>query len=207
MARGYLVGDTGYLLLLQRLVHIDDVCGKPLVHGVVEVAHGAQTDDVLPLVVLLEHIKHLLLAGHWAQLAGIFARGDTQQHTIAVGHEVKEIDLTGAGQQGTIEVVDEVVYLVAHRIELALAFEQLHLRHVALLAEEAYGFLGSHHAAAYGRVGVYYLQHAAAYTCHIVGGNVSSQIDVYIVTLRHRYVYTHLHTAVEVVDGFAAYKE
>ena len=55
------IGDTGYLLLLKRFRYVDDQVGKTFLHGIVEGAHCADAEDILPAVVLLEDFEHLVL--------------------------------------------------------------------------------------------------------------------------------------------------
>ena len=69
-AAGHLVGYQRYLLLLQGLAHLDELRGIAFLRDLVEIAEGAQSEDALPLVVLLEDTEHLVLMGHLTQLVG-----------------------------------------------------------------------------------------------------------------------------------------
>ena len=56
----------------------------PFVYGLVQVAYGAQSQYVLPAVVLLEYSEHLVLWRHLAQLVGILGGGKSQQQAVVV---------------------------------------------------------------------------------------------------------------------------
>ena len=73
LACRYHVGNLRNLLFLQRLGQIDHSRGETGLHRIVEVAHGAKPQDVLPAVVLLEDFKHLVLLEQFAQHVGIVA--------------------------------------------------------------------------------------------------------------------------------------
>ena len=126
-ALGYLVGDTGNLLLLQGLADLYELGREPLVDDLVQVADGTQSEDVLPAVVLLEDAEHLVLMHHLAQLPGMDGRGDAQQQTVVVLLQSEEVELRGVGQQRTVIIVDVTVDFVIGGIDATRALQQLHL--------------------------------------------------------------------------------
>ena len=64
LAGRYLIGNLGDTLFLQRFRHVDDVGGMARIDEFVEVTYRTHTEDVLPVVVLLEDAEHLVLMGH-----------------------------------------------------------------------------------------------------------------------------------------------
>lgn len=98
-AAGNLLGNLRQLLLLQRFADIDDIRSMSRIDSLVEVAHGSDTQDFLPAMMLLEDIKHLVLPGHFAQLIRVADRRNAQQHAIIVLLQPEEIELGGIGEQ------------------------------------------------------------------------------------------------------------
>ena len=73
----YLLGDVAYLLLLEGLADIDDVDGFVMITaGLVEFPDSADSDDVLPALVLAKDFEHLLLLDEGLELVGMFGIGD-----------------------------------------------------------------------------------------------------------------------------------
>ena len=71
LASRYLIGYLTDFLLLQRLGEIDEVSRMSFSNSLVEHSHGAYSEDILPLMVLSEYLKHLVLAYHLAQLCRV----------------------------------------------------------------------------------------------------------------------------------------
>ena len=78
---------------------------------------------------------------------------------------------------------------------------------VAGLAEEADGLFGGALVAADGVRLTYYLLHAPAYGCGIVGGDGVSDAQVAVVAVRYGNVYHHAAVGIEVVHGLAEHEE
>ncbi len=63
---------------------MDEVGGGPRLHHLIEIAHGAHPQYLLPAVVLLEYLKHLVLVCHLGQHAGKLEVGNAQQQPVKV---------------------------------------------------------------------------------------------------------------------------
>ena len=66
---------------------------KALVDDLVQVADGAQPQDILPAMVLLEDAEHLVLVDHLAQLVGMGSRRYAQQQSVVVFLQSEEVEL------------------------------------------------------------------------------------------------------------------
>ena len=99
LSGGNLVGNVRYLLFLQSLRHIYNVNGVPGAHCLVEVAHGANAQNILPRVLLLENLEHLVLLGELAQFVAVGARRYAQQHAVEIRLQSEQVDAPGVGEQ------------------------------------------------------------------------------------------------------------
>ena len=72
LALGYLVGYLADLLLLKGLAYLNQLWCIAFTDNLIQVADGAQSQNVLPLVVLLEDAEHLILMRHLAQFRRVF---------------------------------------------------------------------------------------------------------------------------------------
>ena len=128
LALGNHIADLCDFLLLKSLADVDDVACKALLHGAVELADRSDFHDVLPAVMLLEHLKHLVLSRHFAEHRRVFRRGNAQQQTVVVRFESEQLHRTRVLHQCSVEIVHEAVQVVVNRVERAECFEQCHFR-------------------------------------------------------------------------------
>ena len=204
---GNRVGDLRYLLFLQCLADVDEVGGKPLLHGFVEVAYGLDAEDALPAVMLLEHLEHLVLAYQFAQPGGILCGRDAQEDTVEVRFQAEEVDLCGIREHRTVVIVLVVVEHVIDRIERAAAAQQLCFLPVAETVEHFDGFFRRGLKTLYGQAGIDDFLHTGADAAHVVGRNGVSEFQIAVVAVRDRDVDHHAAARIEVVYGLAQHEK
>ena len=124
---GDVVGNLRNLLFLQGFGHVDQIVGVACLDGLVEFAHGGAAQNVLPVVLLLKHAEDFALLLHGAELEWVLWIGHTQQQSVAVAHHVKERELSGAEEERPVKVVERTIQRIVVRVEVADAFEELHL--------------------------------------------------------------------------------
>ena len=112
-----ILGYLGYLLLLQCLTDVDDVSGMTRLYRLVEVAHGSDTQDVLPAMVLLEDVEHLILLRHLAQFIRILERRNAQQHAIVILLQSEEIKSRSIGEQRAVIEIHIFTYFIIGGID------------------------------------------------------------------------------------------
>ena len=173
----------------------------------VEFAHRRATQDFLAAVLLLEHGKHLVLLGHRAQAVGVFGVGHAQEQSLAEGHEVEHRELTGAQQQGRVEVVHRLAEGVVVCVEVADAFEQKHLAREALAAKHLDGVGGVGRDAAEGEVARHDLGHAAAQAFGHLGCDAAGQRESAEIAPRHGRADAQFGLRIEVAHGFVEHKK
>ena len=201
------VGDAGYFLFLQRLGHVDEVCGMPFLAGVVEVAHRAQSHDVLPAMVLAEYFEHLLLVHHLGQLLGVLARRDAQEQSVVIFHHVEHLQSPRGREQRTVEIVHRVVQPVVVCVDGARALEQPHLALHSRLSEHLDGVLRGALYATEGDVGRHNLLHPPPDGRHVAFLQRPPDAQVAIVAARHGRVDADFAPREQVVHGLHQHEE
>ena len=204
---GNLVGNLSDALLLQGFAHVDDVVHLPRLHGGVELAHGAESQDVLPAMVLLEDFEHLVLAGHLAQRMRVLHRRDTQQESVVIFLQPVEIELAGVGHQRAIEIVHIAVEVVVRGVERAQRLQQFHLRVGTQRTEQLDGLVRRRLVAAYGQGGVNDLLHALAQVVNVLLHDGPTDLQVAVIAVRHGDVDDHRAVGVKVAHGLAEHEE
>ena len=195
------VGDLGNFFLLQGFSHVDEVGSVSLFAGAVEVAHVAQSHDVVPAQVFLKYIQHLLLLYHLVQFIGILFVGDAQQQAVVIFHEVEQIDKSGAGQEVAVVVVYSAVQRVIEGVERSRGFQQFHLVVHAPFAEHAHGFGGVAFGAVEGDVLCDDFLHALFDGSHVFQFDGAADAQIAEVTFRHRMLYVEFSLGKEFADS------
>ena len=163
-----------------------------MLNGRVEVADGAQSKDILPTVVLLEYLEEFVLTYQVAQLRRVFLRGNAQQHTVVVLHQFEKMYLRRVDEQRAVVIILISVDVVIFGVELAGAFQQFNLAHVAKVGEHLDGFLRSAFVANDRNLSVDNLLHPARYALHILVGDCTAELQVAVVAVGHGDVDHHL---------------
>ena len=165
-ALGDAVGDAPQELAVQGLGHIDEHGGAPLLHGPVELAHVAHADDAVEAQVLGEghvHLALLLRLGRTRRVLGIRAQ---QQHSLLVGHEVEDAQVTGGRHQRAGEGIIHPIEGVEHGVESVQGLHEAQLVGHVLAAETLPDIVRQAFAAPQGQVFSHQSVHGVAQPVH-----------------------------------------
>ncbi len=205
MARLDVVSHAHELLVLQGLEDVYHVVGMAGEDGFVQVAHGAYAHLLLPVVILLEHLEHLVLLDERGEFCRLAALRHTEQQTVGEHLQAEGGEQTGACEHGTVVVVRVVVEGIEGGVHLAETLYEVHLGGLAALFESLYHVLGGLLVAVDVVVGSYYLLHLLAYVVGIVGGDVATEEKTAEVTVADGELYLDARIGVQVAHGLAEY--
>ena len=175
--------------------------------SLIEVAHGSDTQDFLPAMMLLEDIKHLVLSGHFAQLIRVADRRNTQQHAIIVLLQPEEIELGGIGEQCSVIIIHVFTYFIIGSIDRARSLEQFYFFHISLFLKQGDGIFRRNGESANWHPGIDNLLHAAADDIHILIHNRTTETDIHIETVGNRNINHHVCCRIDILHRLAKYEE
>ena len=113
----------------------------PLVTRHVELSDGGDAEDVLPVVLLAEDLEHLRLVGHRHQVVGILGVGQAEQKSVAIGHKIKQDELTRFDEQRPVEIVGGVAERIVSGVKRTATLKQAGLALQTISAEAGHGFV------------------------------------------------------------------
>ena len=97
------------------------------VAGNVEIAYGADAQNLVPAAVFLKDFQHFFLFDYLFQLFGVLAVGNAQQQSVVVFYDIELADVSRAGNQAAVIVIDTVFQPVIESIELSAGLQQFYL--------------------------------------------------------------------------------
>ena len=92
------IGYLGNSFFLQSFGYIDQFGGITGIAGFIEIAYGADTQDLVPLAMFLQYFQHFFLLQHFFQFARIGTVGHLKQQTIVIFHQVEQMEISGTWQ-------------------------------------------------------------------------------------------------------------
>ena len=164
--------------------------------SLIEVAHGSDTQDFLPAMMLLEDVEHLVLPGHLAQLVRVLERRNAQEHAVIILLQAEEIELGGIGEQCSVGSIDR-----------ARSLEQFYFFHISLFLKQGDGIFRRNGEPANRHPGIDNLLHAAADDIHILIHNRTTETDIHIETVGNRNINHHVCCRIDILHRLAKYEE
>ena len=202
------VSQSRNFLLLQRLAHVHQLVREAQVARMVKLSNRRNPQNFVPAVLLAKHLKHLRLINHRLQFIRIFRVRNAQQQSVAVAHQVKQVKLRRLNQQRTIEVVRHVVERVVRGVKRAQTLKQLRLTFQAVGTEARNSLLRRASDAVKRQVCLHDFLHTRFQTLHHIGRHAPFNVEVTVVTVRHRRIDAQRRSAaIQIVHRLVQHKE
>ena len=115
----YVFRYLDYLLLLERFRDLDEFTGRTSQAGLVHVAHVPEPHYLVPPLALEEYFKRRGLLKEWCEFLRLVTVRNPQQHPVTVFAEAPYLEVSGAGDECVVEIVDCTVQGVIVHIDAA----------------------------------------------------------------------------------------
>lgn len=134
-ASRYLVGQSGYAVVMERLADIDQHRRPVVGHSFVKFAAVADANDGVEAQVIGERFVHFLLTHRTARFRRIGRIRAEQQQPVFVKLQIKHSEHTGRRSKLPVVRIAQTVQTVIHRIQVMKRLKQAHLVIHPLTAE------------------------------------------------------------------------
>ena len=161
----------------------------------------------MPTVLLAEHIKHLRLVAHGAQLRRVLRIGQAYEQTIAIRDEVEKVYLRGAHKERPVEVVCHIAQCIIVRIKFTTTFEQLCLVFKSRTTEKFHRIFGVRRQAVERQVVVNNFLHTRLELLYLRRRNATWKVQMAVIAITHRILNAQHGVGEKVVRRLVKHKE
>ena len=154
--------------------------------GHIKITDSTDSHNSVPTVILLKDFQHFFLLDNFFQFTWIFTARDTQKQAVIIFGNIKQMDVSGTGDQAAIVIIYRIAQTIITGIQLAGSFQQFYLIHHSPLQKQVNHIIRMCFSAQERKIGFNNFMHFLLDTLYIIQFNGTADMQITEISFRNR---------------------